>query len=44
MEYIEILSEIFKNTGRVEASFASKLYATLYPDYPFIDSIVLNNL
>ena len=31
-------------TGRIEASFASKLYATLHPDAAVIDSVVLKNL
>src|SRR5262249_29983705 len=31
-------------TGRYEASFASKLVATIRPDMPVIDSIVLRNV
>ena len=40
----EILSELRRATGRYEASFASKLLATVDPDMPVIDSIVLGNL
>lgn len=37
----EVLKSIHKNTGRYEASFASKLCATVYRTAPVIDSIVL---
>lgn len=40
----EILTGLNVSTGRVEASFSSKLYATVHPDNPVIDSIVLQNL
>lgn len=40
----EVLHQIHEATGRVEASFASKLVATLDPDLPVIDSVVLRNL
>ena len=36
----DVLSGIQADTGRVEASFASKLVATLRPDSPIIDSVV----
>ena len=36
-----VLQELYSRTGRVEASFASKLVATLRPDAPIIDSIVI---
>lgn len=39
-----ILNELHKATGRLEASFASKLLATLRPTEPVIDSEVLRNL
>ncbi|RIX73085.1 hypothetical protein D3H34_29880 [Acidovorax cavernicola] len=39
-----ILEELQKATGRLEGSFASKLYATLNPSAPVIDSEVLKNL
>jgi hypothetical protein len=39
-----VLSELHKGTNRIEASFASKLVATLNPRCPVIDSIVLKNL
>lgn len=38
------LSKLFKKTGKVESSFASKLVATIDPKMPVIDSIVLKNL
>ena len=43
-DFPRTLSELFAATGRVEASFASKLYATLHPNAPVIDSVVLENL
>ena len=39
----EVLFELKKRTGRLEASFASKLIATLHPDRPVIDRFVLGN-
>ncbi len=42
--FCEILKAIYNATGRVEASFASKLLATVDPEMPVIDSIVLKNL
>jgi hypothetical protein len=39
-----VLNEIRNRTGRIEASFASKLIATLDPMCPVIDSVVLRNL
>lgn len=39
-----ILDGLFSATGRVEASFASKLAATLDPTLPIYDSIVRENL
>lgn len=42
--FAEILRALYAATGRVEASFASKLAATVDPDKPVIDSIVLKNL
>lgn len=44
MGFAEILAELYCSTGMVEASFASKLYATLVPTAPVIDSVVLANL
>lgn len=40
----EVLTELYQATNRYEASFASKLLATLDPQMPIIDSIVLRNL
>jgi hypothetical protein len=39
-----VLRALHAATGRVEASFASKLAATVDPDKPVIDSFVLKNL
>jgi hypothetical protein len=39
-----ILEELQIKTGRIESSFASKLIATLDPNLPVVDSIVLNNM
>src|SRR5262245_24080782 len=40
----DVFDALYRATGRYEASFASKLLATLNPDMPVIDSIVLGNL
>lgn len=40
----QALRRIHEATGRVEASFASKLVASIDPDQPVIDSIVVGNL
>jgi hypothetical protein len=40
----EILERLHHVTGRMEASFASKLVATVDPSQPVIDSIVFKNL
>lgn len=42
--YLEILETLHKATNRYEASFSSKLAATIDPTLPVIDSIVLRNL
>ena len=39
-----VLRELHAATGRVEASFASKLVATIDPREPVIDSVVLKHL
>ena len=39
-----ILSALHATTGRIEASFSSKLAASIDPDKPVIDSVVLKNL
>jgi len=44
ISFMEILCDLYKKTGKLEASFASKLKATISPDMPVIDSIVLKNL
>ena len=42
--FTEVLHELHGATGRIEASFASKLSATVDPSKPVIDSIILKNL
>ncbi len=43
-EFGYILDEIFQMTGNVEASFASKMLATLNPQMPIWDKYVMQNL
>jgi hypothetical protein len=38
-----VLRNLFRQTQRLEASFASKLVATIKPDSPVIDAFVLNH-
>jgi hypothetical protein len=38
--FAAIIRKLETQTGRVEASFVSKLVATLNPEYPIIDSVV----
>ncbi len=42
--FSDILQELWCRTGRLEPSFTSKLFATLKPDQPVIDSIVLGQM
>jgi hypothetical protein len=42
--FADVFDALYRATGRYEASFASKLLASLNPDMPVIDSIVLGNL
>src|SRR5262245_59963745 len=42
--FAKVLGALHAATGRVEASFASKLAATVDPDKPVIDSFVLKNV
>lgn len=44
LEFPAVLDLLHQATGRYEASFASKLTATLNPSMPVIDSVVLKNL
>jgi hypothetical protein len=44
VSFAEVLAALQSATGRCEASFASKLVATIDPDMPVIDSIVLKNV
>lgn len=39
-----LLLRLFEETGRIEASFTSKMLASLDPDMPIWDSMVLKNL
>jgi hypothetical protein len=43
-EFMSVLKDLHRLTGRVEPSFASKLVATVDPKFPVIDSVVLSNL
>jgi len=40
----DVISHIYKETNRYEASFSSKLLATINPDMPVWDSLVLEQL
>lgn len=42
--FAEVLHALHQATGRYEASFASKLLATINPEMPVLDSVVLGNL
>ena len=44
ISFDEVLREVFDETGRVEASFCSKLIATINPNLPVWDQHVLANL
>ena len=44
VEFAEIITKIYEETGRVEASFSSKLLATLDSNMPIIDRLVLEKL
>lgn len=44
VSFDETLLYFYKELGRVEASFSSKLVATINPNLPIWDSIVLKNL
>ena len=43
-DFAEVLEELYAQTGNVEASFASKMVATLNPNKPIWDSMVLSVL
>ena len=40
----QIITELFRKTGNVEASFSSKMLATIDPSKPVWDQYVLQNL
>ena len=44
LEFPAVLDLLHQATGRYEASFTSKLLATLNPSLPVIDSVVLRNV
>lgn len=44
LQFDSVLDLLHQATNRYEASFASKLFATLNPSAPVIDSVVLKNL
>ncbi|NCD43368.1 MAG: hypothetical protein EOL88_14945 [Bacteroidia bacterium] len=43
VSFHDAITAIYEKTGRLEASFASKLVATIHPDRPVIDKFVLEN-
>ncbi|MGA1847667.1 hypothetical protein [Deferribacter abyssi] len=43
VSFADILFDLKEKTGKLEASFASKLVATINPDMPVIDKFVLKN-
>lgn len=38
-----IMTQLYNDTGRIEASFSSKMLASINPDQPIWDSIILKN-
>lgn len=44
LSFADVLRALHAATGRAEASFASKLVASVDPDLPVIDAFVLKNL
>ena len=44
LSFRDIITEIYKKTGRIEASFSSKLLASINPTKPIWDHFVLKNL
>lgn len=44
ISFEQVITELYKKTGNIEASFASKMVATLNPNMPIWDKYVLNNL
>lgn len=42
--FAQIITEIYRSTGNVEASFSSKMLATIDPDKPIWDQFVLKGL
>lgn len=44
LRFLDVLHALYGATGRYEASFGSKLIATLDPSQPVIDAVVLTNV
>lgn len=44
LNFADIINYMYENTGNIEPSFSSKMYATVYPDKPIWDKYVLQNL
>ena len=44
LSFTDIITYLYENTGNVESSFSSKMYATLNTDKPIWDKYVLKNL
>jgi hypothetical protein len=44
VDFESVLVELHEATGRMEASFSSKLVGSIHPELPIIDSVVLKHL
>lgn len=44
LQFDAVLESLRRTTDRIEASFASKLIATINPDFPVLDKFVLRNV
>ena len=44
LKFEDVITELYQKTNRVEASFSSKLLATINPDMPIWDRYILFNL
>ena len=44
ISFADIISWLYDQTGNIEASFSSKMFATIYPNKPIWDKYVLENL
>jgi hypothetical protein len=44
IKFVDVFNKLSAETGRIEASFSSKIVATIDADRPVIDNVVLGNL